>query len=89
MKQLSRILVEVPPSPPKGLAATTWEQRKEMTVKQLIEAMGSLHVHHKDFQERPRSLLPMPNLAGRQPVFEYSDPGFWSIIKMFLQWAAR
>jgi len=53
-----------------GLATTTMESRRGMSSAQLIELMGNLHVSHKDYKPRPRSLLPTPNLAGKQPVVE-------------------
>ena len=39
-----------------------------MTAAELRTAMGPFHVQHSDFKERPRSLLPMPNLSGVQPM---------------------
>lgn len=85
----TRSLIEVPYAPPLGLAATTWEQRRRMTAAELIKLMGPLHVSHPEYQPRSHSLLPMPNLAGRQPVFEASDETFWSLCKRALRWMAQ
>ena len=83
-----RSIKEVPQQPT-GLAATTWEQRKKMTATELIEAMGALHVSHPAYVARPRTFLPMPNLAGQQPVFTCSDPTFWSLVKSFIHWGLK
>ena len=41
-----------------------------MTAAQLIELMGPLHVNHPKYKARARSLLPIPNIAGVQAVYE-------------------
>jgi len=74
--------------------ALTQEQRKALTIKQLIVAMGPLHVNHPQFQQRPRSLLPLPNLTGvNGHVIEHSDRRWHVQIKMalvhFLAWVIR
>lgn len=84
-----RTLIEVPHIPERGLGSYTWEERRRMTAAELIKAMGSLHVSHPDYKARPRTLLPMPNLAGHQPVFTVTDPGFFSLCKSFIRWAAQ
>lgn len=86
---MKRALIEVPNAPRIGLAATTWEQRRRMTAAELIKAMGPLHVSHPAYQPRPRTLLPMPNLAGVQPVFTVTEPGFLALCRAFLRWAAQ
>lgn len=96
MKPL-RTLVQVSSYRPRGLDLLSWQDRRTMlfhqgrpaTIKKLIELMGPLHVLHPSYVERPRSLLPMPNLAGRQPVIEAYDGRPWSQIKMLLSWMAR
>lgn len=85
----SRSLIEVPHIPERGLGAYTWEQRRRMTAAELIKAMGPLHVSHPAYKARPRSLLPMPNIAGAQPVFECSDPTFWSLCKSVIHWSLK
>ena len=80
-----------PPSPiPTGLARTTWEQRRRMTVKEIIHHMGASHVNHPDFkQKNAPSLIRMENLAGRQPIFTATDPGFCALIKQLIRWGAQ
>lgn len=79
------------------LNKTTWEQRQGyrdrngarieeraglgMTPAELIKLMGPLHVSDPQFQARPRSLLPMPNLALRQPTLESYKATFWAYLK--------
>ena len=84
-----RTLIEVPRYVPQGLDKTTWEQRRRMTAAELIELMGPLHVNHPEYKARDRSLLPIPNIAGRQPVYECKDPSFWSLCKNFIRWFAQ
>lgn len=84
-----RSLIEVPHLPERGLGAFSWEQRRRMTAAELIQAMGALHVAHPGYQARPRSLLPMPNLAGMQPVFTCSDPTFFSLVKGLVHWVLK
>ena len=59
---------------PKGLGSVSWEDRRKMSAAELIKLMGPLHVEHPHYVARSRSLLPLENLAGRQPVMECSDP---------------
>ena len=84
---------------------TTWEQRQgyrdrsgaiiqereavRMTVSELIAFMGSSWAHHPAFVQKPRSLLPMPNLAGVQPCIQYVDARIRGQIKTLLLWAMR
>ena len=84
----TRSLIEVPSFVPLGLAAPTWEQRRRMTAAELIKLMGPLHINHPDYQPRLGGMLPMPNLAGRRPVFEGSDETFWSLMRRVLRWVA-
>lgn len=70
--------------------ALTQEQRQDMSVRQLIKAMGPLHVNHKDFKERPRSLLPMPNLALPRIEVEVGHRAtFVEIVKLTWGWIWR
>lgn len=86
----TRTLIEVPISHPRGLAATTWEQRRRLSAAELIQLMGPLHVNHPDFKQRAApSLIKMENLAGRQPVFDDTEPGLWGCIKQLLRWFAQ
>jgi hypothetical protein len=59
-----------------------------MTAPQLAQAMGDLHCHHPEHKERqrPRLLLPMPNLAGRQPVISRTDCGILGQWREQLRW---
>ena len=82
-------LILTPTSLPTGLARTTWEERRRMTAAELIKLMGAAHVNHPEFTAKPRSLIPLENLAGRRLVFERVDVGFWQSTKDFLRWAAR
>lgn len=90
-------LIQVPSYSPRGLDLLSWDDRRamqaaegrEFTVRKLTELMGSLHVYYPAYKERGRSLLPLPNLAGRQPLIECSDGGIWTQIKMFISWVAR
>ena len=88
-----RTFTQVPrlpePEPEPGLGSVTWEQRRRMTAAELIKLMGPLHVNHPDYKARSRSLLPMPNLADRQPVFECKDPSFWALCKSFIHWVCK
>jgi len=84
-----RILIEVSPLRLRGLAATTWEQRRRLSAAELIRLMGPLHVNHPEYQPRPHTLLPVPNLAGCQPVFSCYDLSIWGQIKMLLRWIAQ
>lgn len=92
----TRFLVQVPRHA-RGLDLLSWEDRRRMlategrefTVRKLIELMGPLHVSHPSYTPRPRSLLPMPNLAGRQPVWEYTNPSLWSLCKQLFAWMAQ
>lgn len=89
---------------PTGLAGTTWEQRQGyrdrngariaeraglgMTAAELIQIMGPLHVNHPQFEPRPRSLLPMPNLAGEQPTVSAFKATFWAEFRRAFRWSA-
>lgn len=92
-----RSLAEVSSFRPRGLDLLSWDDRRRLlrelgrpaTILKLIELMGPLHALHPAFRQRERTLLPLPNLAGRQPCFEAFTGGPWQQIKMFLAWAAR
>ena len=84
-----RTLIEVPRSDPQGLGRTTWEERRKMTAAELIELMGPLHVNHPKYKAKARSLLPIPNIAGLQPVYECKDPSFWALCKSAIRWCAQ
>ena len=66
--------------------ALTQEERKRMTPAELIKAMGPLHCQHKDYKERPVPLIPMPNLAGKQPVISRHDYGIFAQWRGVLRW---
>ena len=88
-----------------GLDSTSWEQRQGyrdrngarieeraglgMSAAELIELMGPLWACHPQFQARPRSLLPMPNLAGRQPVISFHRADLWAEFKRAFTWTSR
>lgn len=72
-----------------SLDRTTPGSRKRMTPAELIAAMGDKHVHHPAFKPKPRSLLPMPNLAGVQPCIQHTDCGVLGQIKAVFYWALR
>jgi hypothetical protein len=74
---------------PSRLDLTTWEQRRRMTAKELIVAMVSGHVNHPNFQPRARSLLPLENLAGRQPWLMLYDDSIRAQFKRMLLWVIR
>jgi len=76
-------------APKTGLDATTWEQRRRLTAEELIKLMDSLHVNHPQFKPRSRSLLPMPNLAGKQPVIQHCDVSLFGQLRALLQWILR
>jgi len=82
-------LQPTPPAPKTGLASVTFEQRRRMTAAELIVLMGPLHVSHPAYKARPLPLLPMPNLAGRQPVIECTDLDLVATIKTLFAWACR
>lgn len=83
-------LLVTPKQIPTGLERTTWEERRKMTVKELIVAMGSSHVNHKDFVQKEKPpLLRMENLAGKRVVFADTDPGFWQLVCQLFRWMAR
>lgn len=84
-----RVVHLVPKRPATGLGSVTWEQRRRMSAEDLIRLMGSLHVNHPEYKARNRTLLPMPNLANKLPVFEVTDVTFLSLCKAFVRWAAR
>jgi len=79
-------LIVLEDRPRSGLGSVSWEQRRRMTAAELIELMGPLHVNHPQFQQRPRSLLPMPNLAGVQPCISRYDCGVFEPFKSFFRW---
>jgi hypothetical protein len=75
----------LPSSPPTNqLGSTTWEQRRGMSAAQLITLMGPAWAGHPDFTPKPRSLLPMPNLAGRQPMIEEHHMSFWRFLRQMI-----
>lgn len=84
---MSRQLLVVPQS--RKSIWPSWEERRTMTAKQLIVVMGPLHVSHPDFVQRPRSLLPVPNCAGVQPVIQYSDISLLGQLRMIIQWVMK
>lgn len=84
-----RVVHLVPKRPATGLGSVTWEQRRRMSAAELIVLMGALHVNHPEYKTRDRSLLPMPNIAGRQPAFECSDVTFWSLVKLVIRWVCK
>jgi hypothetical protein len=51
--------------------------------------MGPLHVNHPKYKARSRSLLPIPNIAGVQPVYECKDPSFWALCRSVIRWCAQ
>ena len=69
--------------------ALTQEDRKKMSAAALIKAMGPLHATHKDYQPRPFSLLPMPNLAGVQPCISRHDCGIFAQWRQIVAWATQ
>lgn len=73
----------------KGLGSVSWEDRRKMPAAQLIELMGPLHVNHPEYTARKRSLLPLPNLAGRQPILEVEDVSFLNLCRTTFRWFAR
>lgn len=65
----------------------TQEQRKRLTVAELIIVMGPAHVNHQDFKPKSRSLLPMPNLTGvHGHVIEEYHVSLWALMKRALRW---
>lgn len=87
-----------------GLDATTWEQRQGfrdrngariegtfgigMSAKELIKAMGALHVKHPDYKSRDYTLNPEPNLAQVQPIISGYKAGFWAELRRAFRWSA-
>jgi hypothetical protein len=84
-----RVVHIVPKRPATGLGSVTWEQRRRMSAEELTRLMGALHVNHPEYKAKPRSLLPMPNIAGIQPVYECKDPTFWSLVKNAIHWVLK
>lgn len=82
-------LIVTQPERLNGLDRTTPESRKRMTVEELIEAMGDKWALHPGFVQKPRSLLPMPNLAGVQPCIQHTDCGIVGQIKAAFFWVLR
>mgnify|MGYP003396145421 CR=1 FL=1 len=73
-----------------GLDRTTSESRRRMTVGELIEAMGPLHVNHAQFKARPRSLLPLPNLAlPRVEIESGHNVTFTELVVLTWRWMMR
>ena len=75
-----------------GWDSLTQEQRRALTIPQLVNAMGSLHVHHPDYAKkaaRGERLLPMQNLAGIQPVIERYDARLLGSWRRMLAWVMR
>ncbi len=71
-------------------ASLTQEDRRRMTVPELIEAMGELHVNHPAFKAKPRSLLPLPNLAlPRIEVEAGHNVTFTELVKLTWGWMMR
>lgn len=90
LRVVKNFIIDDRPKAIPPLALTTWEQRKLMTAAELVTAMGALHVSHADFKARPLSLLPMPNIAGRNgPVIEGYDPGFFGQVAALFRMAVR
>lgn len=83
-RSFSRVFYE-----PQGLGSVSWEDRRKLSAAQLIELMGPLHVNHPEYVTRKRSLLPLENLAGRQPVLEVEDVSFLGLCRNALRWLAR
>jgi hypothetical protein len=67
----------------------SWEDRRGMSAAELSKAMGPLWVGHKDFKERPRSLLPVPNLCDRTEVFVPEQDSFLGLLKMVVRLVMR
>ena len=75
---------------PTGLGSVTWEQRRRMTATELIELMGPLHVNHPQFKARPRSLLPLPNLAlPRIEIESGHNVTFTELVVLTWRWMMR
>lgn len=86
---MNRPIISVVRPHPRTLADTTWEERRQMTAAELILLMGPLHVEHPQFRAKPRTLLPMPNLAGIQPVISRYDARIRGHIAAIIGWAMR
>ena len=75
--------------------ALTWEQRRRMTVPELIAAMGELHVWHPRYKAKPMDIsvvIPHRNLTGVHGyVIEHttSTRRLWGRIKTLFAWALR
>jgi hypothetical protein len=52
----------------------------------LIKQMGQKWIGHRDFKQKPRSYLPMPNVAGVQPCISHVDTGLRGQFKALLMW---
>mgnify|MGYP001577881847 CR=1 FL=1 len=81
----TRMLTPVHLEPTTAWQRLTQQDRRRMTVPQLIEAMGPLHVHHPDY--KPHGRVPLPQVPLRNlvkdPYPEYSIPdihSFWGLI---------
>ena len=76
--------------------ALTFEQRRRMTVPELIRAMGPLHVNHPGYKEKAPPVISVvhrhENLVGAHaqstsdPVYKKST---WGSIKTLFGWAMR
>ncbi len=73
-----------------GLGATTWEQRRKLTARQLIGLMGPLHVRHPQYKAKPKAVsVHVENLAGRQPVFQCFDASLLGQIRALFRMVTR
>lgn len=75
--------------------ALTSEQRRRMTIPELIKAMGPLWVNHPEYKEKPAPVISVvhrhENLVGRHD--SSSDPAYkkstWGAIKTLFAWAMQ
>lgn len=83
-------LIVTQPERIRGLGSTTQEQRKRMTVPELIALMGPLHVHHADYKPRAHTSLCKPeNLAGKQSVISHTDASILGQFKAAFLWVLK
>ena len=62
---------------------------RQERVDLLIKQMGSKWIGHRDFKQKPRSYLPMPNVANVQPTIACYDSGLRGQCKAILMWLAQ
>lgn len=75
--------------------ALTFDQRRRMTVPELIRAMGPLHVNHPGYKEKSPPIISVvhrhENLVGRHDAS--SSPAYkkstWGSIKTLFAWSMR